>query len=84
MTFSRYRSFIFIVPGAAWLLVFFHRPAPAVVAVDMMKDLKTGGAPMGLLASAYFYPYGLMQIPAGLLSDSLGARHPRSIRFFAG
>lgn len=29
---------------------------------------------MGLLASAYFYPYALMQFPAGLLSDSLGPR----------
>lgn len=29
---------------------------------------------MGLLGSAYFYPYALMQIPAGLLSDSWGAR----------
>ncbi len=29
---------------------------------------------MGLLASAYFYPYAFMQIPSGLLSDSWGPR----------
>src|SRR5512145_2014287 len=84
MTFNRYRYFIFIVLGAAYLLVFFHRLAPAVVAVDMMKDLKTGGALMGLLASAYFYPYGLMQIPAGLLSDSWGPRRSIVVFFLLG
>ena len=80
MSFVKYRYLIFSILGAAYLLVFFHRLAPAVVAVDMMTDLKTGGALMGILASAYFYPYGLMQIPAGLLSDSWGPR--RSIIFF--
>ena len=80
MSFVQYRFLIFGLLGAAYILVFFHRLAPAVVAVDMMTDLKTGGALMGLLASAYFYSYGLMQIPAGLLSDSWGPR--RSIVFF--
>jgi len=80
MSFAKYRYLIFGILGAAYILVFFHRLAPAVVAVDMMTDLKTGGALMGILASAYFYPYGLMQIPAGLLSDSWGPR--RSIVFF--
>lgn len=80
MSFVKYRYLIFALLGTAYLLVFFHRLAPAVVAVDMMTDLKTGGALMGLLASAYFYSYALMQIPAGLLSDSWGPR--RSIVFF--
>lgn len=74
MSFAKYRYLIFGLLGAAYILVFFHRLAPAVVAVDMMTDLKTGGALMGVLASAYFYPYAIMQIPAGLLSDSWGPR----------
>jgi sugar phosphate permease len=80
MSFVKYRYLIFGILGAAYILVFFHRLAPAVVAVDMMTDLKTSGALMGILASAYFYPYALMQIPAGLLSDSWGPR--RSVTFF--
>ena len=80
ISYIQYRYLIFGILGAAYILVFFHRLAPAVVAVDMMTDLKTGGALMGILASAYFYPYGLMQIPAGLLSDTWGPR--RSIVFF--
>ena len=81
MSFVKYRYLIFGILGAAYILVFFHRLAPAVVAVDMMTDLKTGGALMGILASAYFYPYGLMQIPAGLLSDSWGPRRSIIVLF---
>ena len=46
----------------------------------MMSDLQASGALLGLLSSAYFYPYALMQLPAGLLSDSWGPR--RSISLF--
>jgi sugar phosphate permease len=35
---------------------------------------------MGLLGSTYFYCYAFMQLPAGLLSDSLGPR--KSVTFF--
>ena len=84
MSFAKYRYLIFGILGVAYILVFVHRLAPAVVAVDMMTDLKTGGVLMGILASAYFYPYGLMQIPAGLLSDSWGPRRTIVIFFIIG
>jgi sugar phosphate permease len=70
----RYRWIIFWVLALSYVLVYFHRLCPAVVAVDMMHDLHAGGALLGLLSSAYFYPYALMQLPAGLLSDSWGPR----------
>jgi sugar phosphate permease len=76
----RYRWLIFWVLAVGYVLVYFHRLCPAVVAVDMMRDLGAGGALLGLLGSAYFYPYAAMQLPAGLLSDSWGPR--RSITLF--
>lgn len=76
-----YRWLVFGVLAAGYVLVYFHRLCPAVVAVDMMHDLKTGGALLGLLGSAYFYPYALMQLPAGLLADSWGPR--RTITLFS-
>jgi sugar phosphate permease len=76
----RYRWLIFWILAFSYVLVYFHRLCPAVVAVDMMADLQTSGALLGLLSSAYFYPYALMQVPAGLLSDSWGPR--RSISLF--
>ena len=71
---SAYRWLVFGLLATAYFMVYFHRTSPAVVALDMMADLKAGGALMGLLGSAYFYPYAFMQIPAGLLSDSWGPR----------
>jgi sugar phosphate permease len=83
----RYRWFIFWILAFGYILVYFHRLCPAVVAVDMMRDLHAGGALLGLLGSAYFYPYAIMQLPAGLLSDSWGPRRTITLFFtiaFAG
>lgn len=76
----RYRWVIFWILALSYVLVYFHRICPAVVAVDMMRDLQAGGGLLGLLSSVYFYPYALMQLPSGLLSDSWGPR--RTITLF--
>jgi sugar phosphate permease len=76
----RRRWFIFAILAIGYMLVYFHRLCPAVVAKEMMTSLGVGGAIMGVLASAYFYPYALMQLPAGLLADSWGPR--RTITLF--
>jgi sugar phosphate permease len=78
----RYRWLILWVLAFGYILVYFHRLSPAVVAVDMMRDLQAGGTLLGLLSSAYFYPYAVMQLPAGLLADSWGPR--RTITLFFG
>lgn len=52
-----------------------------MVALDMQTDLKTSGALLGFLAAAYFYPYALMQLPSGLLSDSWGPRKTITVFF---
>ncbi|MCX7966234.1 MAG: MFS transporter [Syntrophorhabdaceae bacterium] len=70
----RYRWFIFWTLAIQYLLVYFHRVAPAVVASDLIKCFQVSGASLGLLASAYFYSYGVMQIPVGFLSDRWGAK----------
>ncbi|HOD15675.1 MAG: MFS transporter [Spirochaetes bacterium] len=79
-SYNQYKYIIFWILAVSYVLVYFHRLCAAVVAVDMMEDLDTGGALMGLLGAAYFYPYALMQLPAGLLSDSWGPR--RTITLF--
>ena len=77
-----YRWVVFSLLAFGYLLVYFHRLCPAVVALDMQRDLKASGALLGFLASAYFYPYALMQLPSGLLSDSWGPRKTITL-FFA-
>lgn len=78
---SAYRWIVFSLLAFGYLLVYFHRLCPAVVALDMMDDLKAGAGLMGLLASAYFYPYAFMQIPSGLLTDSWGPRKTITLFF---
>lgn len=52
----------------------FHRVAPAVIAKDLMGTFKTSGAVLGGLSAIYFYVYAAMQIPSGILSDTIGPR----------
>ena len=70
----RFRWLIFSVLAMAYLLVYFHRLSLSVVANDIVKDFNTSASVMGLLGSIYFYCYAAMQLPAGLLSDSIGPR----------
>jgi len=70
----RYRWLIFLVLALAYFFVYFHRLSLSVVANDLVKAFQTTASTMGLLGSIYFYCYAAMQIPAGLLSDSLGPR----------
>jgi len=72
--FSLARWSIFGILILAYMLVFFHRMAPAVVAADLMRTFGITGAALGSLAAMYFYVYTVMQIPAGILADTLGAR----------
>jgi len=77
----QYRWIIFWVLAFGYILVYFHRLCPAVVAIDMMKDLQAGGGLTGFLSAAYFYSYAAMQLPAGLLSDSWGPRNAITVFF---
>jgi len=65
---------IYAILTAIYMLAFFHRMAPAVISSDLMKAFNTSGAALGSLAAMYFYIYTAMQIPAGVLADTLGAR----------
>lgn len=70
----RYRWIIFAVLALQYIFVYFHRVCPAVVAQDLVETFSISATSLGILASGYFYPYALMQIPVGLLADSWGPR----------
>ena len=72
---------IFIVVMAAYTLSFFQRFAPASIAQDLALAFDTTAASLGVLAATYFYVYTLMQIPTGVLVDTLG---PRRILLLGG
>lgn len=71
---QRLRWTAFIVVGLAFVLSFFHRFAPAAIASDLQAAFQIHSAALGGLAATYFYVYTLMQIPTGVLADTLGPR----------
>lgn len=75
-----YRWLIFAVLSLAYFFVYFHRLSFPVVADTLVKEFNTSASTMGLLSSIYFYCYAIMQLPAGLLSDSVGPR--RTVTLF--
>jgi len=72
--FERVRLVVYGVLAASYMLVYFHRIAPGAVATELMRAFDTTGAALGSLAAMYFYVYAAMQIPAGVLADTLGVR----------
>ena len=62
------------VVAAAYVLSFFHRFAPAGIAQDLAVSFQTTAASLGVLAATYFYIYTVMQVPTGILVDTLGPR----------
>lgn len=66
---------------AAYVLSFFHRFAPAGIAQDLAIAFQTNATSLGALAATYFYVYTVMQVPTGILVDTLG---PRRILLLGG
>jgi sugar phosphate permease len=52
-----------------YMLAFFIRLSPSVLAEPMAKDYNVPKANLGIFSSVFFYPYALMQPFAGLLAD---------------
>jgi len=53
---------------------FLLRVAPSGIAGDLMADFKIDNCTLGALVSFYYYGYGFMQVPAGILLDRIGVR----------
>ncbi|KUK42085.1 MAG: Major facilitator superfamily MFS_1, partial [Thermovirga lienii] len=70
----RYRWIVWGSMVLAYMVVFFHRLAAGVVKEDIINTFGLSYTEFGHLASMYFYAYMVMQIPVGILADSLGAR----------
>ena len=70
----RLRWTAFVLVALAYILSFFHRVAPAAIAGELQQTFQASGAALGSLAATYFYVYTLMQVPTGVLVDTLGVR----------
>ena len=72
--FLRARRVVFGIVLASFVLSFFHRTAPAAIAAELTRAFTINAATLGTLAATYFYVYTLLQIPVGVLADTLGPR----------
>ena len=68
------RRIVFALALASFVLSFFHRTAPAAIAGELTQAFAISGAVLGTLAATYFYVYTVLQIPVGVLADTLGPR----------
>lgn len=68
------RWLMWAIPAFLFLIAFFHRPAPGVIAKELMQAFDATGALVGLLSATYFYAYAGLMIPAGVLIDAYGPR----------
>lgn len=72
--FQTVRWSIFSILILTYILVYFHRMAPGVVSEYLMADFQTTGTRLGALSAIYFFVYAAMQLPSGVLADTLGTR----------
>ncbi len=72
-----------LVFGTALLFVFFQvvlQTFPSVMREGLVVDLSLNEAGFGGLSASFYYPYILLQVPAGIIVARLGAR---SVLIFA-
>jgi sugar phosphate permease len=72
--FLRTRRIVFGIVLLSFVLSFFHRTAPAAIAGELTRAFAINAATLGTLAATYFYVYTVLQIPVGVLADTLGPR----------
>lgn len=68
------RKLVFVLLCSAFVLAFFHRVAPTVIADELSDSLHASSLALGSIAAMYFYVYALMQVPAGIIVDRAGPR----------
>ena len=63
---------------AAFMASQFFRVSNAVIAPELMRTLAISSEAMGVITGAFFFAFGIMQIPTGILLDRFGPRRTMS------
>ena len=72
---SRYAWVVWIFATLFYAYEFFQRVMVADIVKPLSQAFHTTAASLGIIGSAYYYGYALMQIPAGMLVDKFGTRY---------
>jgi MFS transporter, ACS family, D-galactonate transporter len=65
----------------AIMINYVDRGNLSIAAVEMMKDFRVEPERMGVLLSAFFWTYGVFQLPSGMLVDRFGIRWSYTLSF---
>jgi sugar phosphate permease len=65
---------VFFLASANFFLSQFYRSTNAVIAPQLIRDLSLNTEDLGLLSAAFFYAFGLAQIPITVFLDRIGPR----------
>lgn len=69
-----YRRTIWLVMLTGWVFLGLNRMILSPCLVLIMEEFKLTYAQAGMLFSAYFYSYLVMQVPGGFLGDKIGRK----------
>lgn len=64
---------MYIISAVFFLYEFILRVSPGAIAVDLRHTFHINAVSLGLLGSAFFQAYALMQIPVGIILDKYNA-----------
>ncbi|NLF97605.1 MAG: MFS transporter [Candidatus Riflebacteria bacterium] len=73
------RWIVWSVLSSSYIISFFHRIAPGVVADYLMSEFVVGAGAISALSSVYFYVYMALQIPIGAAADAIGPRRVAAV-----
>lgn len=68
------RTVIFFVFSLLFAFSLFYRSNMTMIVEDLLEAFAVSPASLGILASAFFYAYGAVQVPVGMLCDKVGVR----------
>ncbi|MFO7713230.1 MFS transporter [Desulfosarcina sp.] len=76
---------VFVPFAAGYFLSYLYRVVNAVIAPDLVGDLRIGPSALGLLTATYFIAFASSQLPLGVLLDRFGPRRVEAfLLLFAG
>ncbi len=78
----RYYHTVWLILVFGWVTNYMVRIAISPSLIPMMKEFNLTHAQAGVLASAFFYAYTVMQLPAGHIGDRVGKKKVLAIGSF--
>ena len=70
----KYRRLIWFILAMGYLIGFFHRYTLGIISDILAQEMDLTAVHLGAMTSMYFYAYGFLQAPVGILSDKFGVR----------